>query len=81
MYTEKIQVSRDIPWYTTRNRQTGWCSTCLNGRITEDVRKIKFDFPGGYHRRFFAELVEFPNIFVHALTTVSYASAELDLPK
>ena len=41
----------------------GRCSTCLNGRITADVWKIKFDFPRGYHRRFFTELVGCPSRF------------------
>ena len=30
--------------------------------ITEDVRKIRFDFPRGY-QTFFAEMVRFPKIF------------------
>ena len=46
VYTKKIQVSRGIfhgiPLESDRR-----CLTCRNGQITEDVRKIKFDFPTG----------------------------------
>ena len=49
MYTKKIQVSRGIfhgiPLESDRR-----CSTCRNGLIIEDVRKIRFDFSRGQAR-------------------------------
>ena len=47
MYTRKIQVSCGIfhGMPLESNRQ---CSTCRNGQITEEVRKIRYDCPRGY---------------------------------
>ena len=48
---KKIYVSRGmfhgIPLESDR-----LCSTCRNGQITEDVRKLRFDFPRGYQAFF-----------------------------
>ena len=62
LYTKKIQVSRGIfngiPLESDR-----WCLTCRNRQITEDVRKLRFEFSRGNTRRFYAELVRYPKIF------------------
>ena len=56
MYTERMQVSRGvfhgIPLESDRRY-----STCPNGQITEDVRKVL-----EVSRRFFVELVGFPKM-------------------
>ena len=47
MYTKKIQVSHGI-FHGIPLESNRQCLTCRNGQITEDVRKIRYDFPRGY---------------------------------
>ena len=58
---KKIYVSRGI-FHGIPLESDRLCATCRNGQITQDVRKLRFDFPRGY-QAFFAELVGFPKIF------------------